>query len=146
MLKYGVGVAGVLISFRVNYHFYKRFKEQFKVVKHKLKTSENWLAQYAIITLISALIATAISPTLPIYWHLLYIWPMALIPLLLKIDQWLKSPETKGRAQKALIFCAVYFTIVNIFAGLDSKKHDIKSSFHDLYHKVCSETCEKRRL
>lgn len=141
VLKYAVGIAGVLFSFNVNYRFFKKHKKQFNVLKYKLTSKDNWLAQYAILAFVSAIIATAISPTLPIYWHLLYVWPMAIIPLVFRFDELLKNSEWVSRSKWVLAFCGVYFVVFNVVGALGSKKHDISSSFHELYFKQCKEHC-----
>jgi hypothetical protein len=142
VLKYGIGAFGVGLSFRVNYQFWKAHNTKFNLLKYKMKESQNWPVIYAISAFAAALLATAISPTLPIYWHLLYVWPMALFPLLLKMNEWSKNPETKRQMQNYLLVLVFYFTTTNLLAGLGSKKHDFRKPFHDLYFQVCQETCD----
>lgn len=141
VLKYSIGIAGVLFSFNVNFKFYKKYKKQFNIIKYKFSNNDNWLAQYAILAFSSALIATAISPTLPIYWHLLYIWPMAIIPLMLRLEELFNLSSVARKVRIIVAASAVYFVIFNIVGALGSKKHDISSSFHDLYFKQCKEHC-----
>lgn len=141
VLKYLVGIAGVLLSFYVNYQFYKKYKAQFKILKFKMTDSKQWLATYVILAFISNIVATAISPTLPIYWHLLYVWPITIVPLLLFLDGALQSLDKGKLFRQALAFCAVYFIIFNVLAALGSRKHDIRSSFHQLYFEQCTDIC-----
>jgi hypothetical protein len=145
-VKYGVGALGVGLSFRVNYQFFMKNKKGFNILKYKMQDPKNWLSLYAISAFASALIATAISPTLPIYWHLLYIWPMAILPLLMKFEEWSHNSETKKKASKYLLVLIVYFSATNLLAALGSKKHDVRKPFHDLYFKACQERCEMKNL
>lgn len=140
-VKYLVGVFGVGLSFYVNYQFYKANKSKFNIFKYKMKSPKEWLAIYAIVAFVSSMIATAISPTLPIYWHLLYTWPMSLIPLLLAFDQFKAMPKWSLKTSRYLLVLIVYFSLTNFLAGVGSKKHDINKPFHDLYFEACQERC-----
>ncbi len=146
VIKYGVGAFGVGLSFYVNYQFLKKHKPQFNIFKYKMKEPKQWLPLYTISAFAAAMLATAISPTLPIYWHLLYIWPMALIPLLMKMDEFSRVNEKKQKLQKYLVILIFYFTATNLLAGLGSKKHDFRKPFHDLYFKACLEDCRMENL
>ncbi len=146
VIKYGIGAFGVGLSFYVNYQFLKKQKPKFNIFKFKMKNPQQWLPIYTISAFASAMLATAISPTLPIYWHLLYIWPMALIPLLMKMDEFSKVPEKKEKLRQYLVVVIFYFTATNLLAGLGSKKHDFRKPFHDLYFKACKEECRMQNL
>ena len=146
VVKYLVGAFGVGLSFYVNFKFYKENKEKFNVFKYKMNSPQEWLALYAITAFIGAMIATAISPTLPIYWHLLYIWPMALIPLMIKMDEFSQNSEKVKKLGKYLFVLILYFTATNLLAGIGSKKHDVRKTFHELYFKVCLEQCSTENL
>ncbi len=146
VVKYGVGLFGVGVSFYVNFKFYKANRKKFNVLKFKMKDSGQWLSLYTISAFVAALIATAISTTLPIYWHLLYVWPMTLIPLLLKFDEFSASEKWKVRTSRYLLVIIVYFCATNLLAGIGSKKHDIRKPFHDLYLEACLETCAVENL
>ncbi len=146
VLKYGVGAFGVIVSFRVNYQFWKANKNKFNVMKYKMHSPKDWLSVYTITAFAAAMLATAISPTLPIYWHLLYIWPMALIPLLIKMDEFGREPNNKKTLKNYMVVLVLYFATTNVLAGLGSKKHDFRQPFHDLYFKACLEECSIENL
>jgi hypothetical protein len=146
VIKYIFGVTGVLLSFYANYTFFRKNKQKFNIFKFKMTDSKDWLNLYILIAFISGLIATAISPTNPIYWHLLYFWPMAIIPLLILLDNYLKNLKYEGRVKKYIFLIIIYFTFANTFAGISSKKHDISQSFDELYFKICKENCLIERL
>jgi len=146
--KYSLGFFGVLLSFYVNFRFYKLNKAHFNLLKAKMTSPQGWLVFYTLSAFFSSLLATAISPTLAIYWHLLMVWPMSLVPLLLFFDHCVKTKE--GRLAKRIKtyfwILVVYFTCTNAFAALGSKKHDIHKSFHELYFKACQERCTMQNL
>jgi hypothetical protein len=140
-VKYAIGLAGVLLSFHVNYAFFKGNKTVFHFWRVRLEPGDNWVVFYTVAAFVATMTATAISPTLPIFWHLLFVWPFALIPLILFIDH---RFHVSGEAKKitALIWiCAVYFLIFNIFGALGSTKHSIHSNFNQAYHSVCQDEC-----
>lgn len=144
VIKYGIGAFGVGLSFYVNYKFFKKNKSQFNIFKYKVQNEREWITIYPITAFLSAMMATAISPTLPIYWHLLYIWPMAILPLLLKFDEY--SQTQRKRATTYLMVIVFYFSASNLLAAIGSKKHDIRKPFHELYFKACQEDCSTNNL
>ncbi len=145
VVKYLMGASGVALSFYVNYQFYKKHKNKMNIFRYKMKDPSEWMAVYAISAFIAALIATALSPTLPIYWHLLIIWPMSLIPLIVWLSTELNGVRA-GTLKKYLVALCFYFITTNLLAALGSKKHDIHQNFHDLYFKACKENCTIENL
>ncbi len=145
-IKYLVGAFGVGLSFYVNYLFYKKNKEKINIFKFKMTTPQQWYAIYPITAFLSAIVATAIAPTLPIYWHLLYVWPMALFPLLLKMNDWVRNEKLFLKCSRYILVLILYFSIFNLLGALGSKKHDIGISFDSLYFKACQERCEMNNL
>jgi hypothetical protein len=143
IIKYLVGVGGVALSFVVNYGFYQGHKNKLKIWKSRQQSSQEWLVYYCICAFWAALVATALSPTLPIYWHLLMVWPMALVPLILFINQTFESGSLLGslRFKRYFLVLLVYFSLTNFFAAMGSKKHDIRQSFHELYFETCNKDC-----
>lgn len=142
LIKYGIGAFGVALSFRVNYLFLKSNKPRFNLFKYKMKNPKEWIYIYTIVAFLAAMLATAISPTLPIYWHLLYIWPMSIIPLILKLDELSRNIHWQKRVKNYLLLLVIYFSAANFLAAMGSKKHDIRKSFHELYFEVCKEKCD----
>ena len=146
MVKYLVGALGVGLSFYVNYQFYQSHREELKIWRYKMSSPTQWIFIYPTTAFVAALVATAMAPTLPIYWHLLYVWPMALIPLLLKIDEFLSQNEKSQTAKKYLVLVICYFSLSNLLAGVESKKHDLHKPFHSLYFEACKDRCRMENL
>ncbi len=146
VIKYTFGVFGVSLSFYVNYQFFKNNREKFNLFKYKMTDRSEWIKVYGIVAFFSSLLATALSPTLPIYWHLLYVWPMALIPLLLGFETFFKHKNLGRKAKKYLVLVAVYFMATNFLGSMGSKKHDIRQNFHKRYFKACKTHCTMEDL
>ena len=146
VIRYLMGIFGVALSFYANYIFFKNNKEKFNLLKYRMEENSDWIRIYGITAFFGALIATAISPTLPIYWHLLFVWPMALIPLILGFDTFLGDKKWQQRTKNYLVLLIVYFVMTDFFGAMGSKKHDIGQSFHKLYFKACKDRCTMENL
>lgn len=80
------------------------------------------------------------------YWHVLFIWPMALVPILIAIDSKLsREGRDAERMSRYLVVLTIYFCLTNLFAGLGSKKHSLDKSFHQRYFDVCKDRCNLDR-
>ncbi len=145
-IKYIFGLLGVSLSFYMNYRFFKNNREKFNFLKYKMTKNSDWIKVYGIAAFFSALVATAISPTLPIYWHLLFVWPMSLIPILLGFETFFKDKKWNRRAKNYLVLVTVYFVMTNFLGAMGSKKHSINQSFHELYFKACKVHCTMKNL
>lgn len=142
VVKYSVGALTVWFGFKVNFALFKDHWSVLRRQKFRKILPEQWLKTYTMGALGSALIATAISPTLPIYWHLIIVWPMALIPIILYLGQGtLNIGKLTLTVKKYLTLLVVYFFMTNTLAAIQSKKHDVKKPFHQLYFEVCKELC-----
>ena len=146
VIKYAFGCFGLFLSFYMNYRFFKNNREKFNILKYKMKKNTEWIKIYGITAFFSALVATAVSPTLPIYWHLLYVWPMALIPVLLGFEVFLKNGKWNQRTKNYLVLVTVYFVMTDFFGAMGSKKHDINQNLHELYFKACKVHCNMKNL
>lgn len=187
IIKYLIGGAGVIASFYFNWAFFKKhwalvkgrnlkdlfFRPQSSLEDiHQFAQPEffsageqgiRWCAQYCGLAILSSMLAVAISPTVPIYWHLLYVFPFALIPLSWGFDQLAQSKTSSGpdQIQKSsshpkleafvqiiakktnliLMFIAIYLITFNGLAALGSKKHSIHQNLHDAYFEFCKKNC-----
>ncbi|MGL4207608.1 MAG: 3-deoxy-D-manno-octulosonic acid transferase, partial [Aeromonadaceae bacterium] len=61
------------------------------------------------------------------YWHLTLVFPFALFPLLLLLEQWSQGREQKLR--RYLLWAACYCIAVNLVAAHDSRKFSYEYSF-----------------
>ncbi|MFK8136980.1 MAG: hypothetical protein AB8E15_01350 [Bdellovibrionales bacterium] len=135
-IKYFFGLLGIILSIRVNWQFFKSNKSILKIWKVKFEEKSNFLNYYICAGFVSLLIASAISPTEPIFWHLLYLWPIAILPISLFVNEKFKSTANSMKVQRIVIAVAVFFVFSNLFAALGSRKHDFFNfSFHDYYQK-----------
>ena len=141
VVKYSVGLAGVILSFYVNYRFYSNHKHVFRLWRARYGDGDNWVVFYVVAAFAAAMVSVAISPTSPIYWHLLFIWPFSILPLVFFIDSRCSGSGQAARVTAIIWFCAVYFTCFNVFGALGSRKHSIETNFHDTYHTICTDEC-----
>ena len=141
VVKYGIGLAGVILSFYVNYRFFRANKPAFRFWRSRFSGRESWVNYYIVAMFVAAMISVAISPTLPIYWHLLFVWPASLLPLVFFIDGHCSAAHKIGRIKTVILLCAVYFTVFNIVGALGSHKHSIYTNFHRTYHTICTDEC-----
>jgi hypothetical protein len=139
--RYLIGLAGVILSFYVNYVFFKGNKKVFRFWQARFGQKDNWVVFYTVAAFVAAMIATAISPTLPIYWHLLFVWPFSLIPLIFFIDFRCNILGEAKKIKALICICAVYFTLFNVIGALGSIKHSIHTNFHITYHSICKDGC-----
>ncbi|MCB0415480.1 MAG: hypothetical protein KDD50_14180 [Bdellovibrionales bacterium] len=141
IIKYAVGLYGFYISFWANIRFFKLHRSEFNVRKARMNSAREWPVFYSISAFVAAMLAVGIAPTLPIYWHLLFVWPFALIPLFLILDKKEEREKKKIKWTTFCLFFAIYFSVYNFFGALGSKKHDIRNSLDNRYHQVCTDEC-----
>ena len=140
-IAYATGAAGVILSFYVNYTFFKNNKNVFRFWQVRFEPGSSWIIYYTVAAFVAMMAATAISPTLPIFWHLLFIWPFTLIPLVLFIEHRISVLNDTKKMTALIWLCAIYFTVFNIFGALGSTKHSINSNFDKSYHSICQNEC-----
>jgi hypothetical protein len=140
-IAYAIGSAGVILSFYVNYKFFKANNTVFRFWRTRFESGDNWVVFYIVAAFVAAIAATAISPTLPIYWHLLFIWPFALLPLVFFIERCFNIMVNTKKLTALILICTIYFSIFNIFGALGSRKHSIGKNFHQTYHDICRDEC-----
>lgn len=88
---------------------------------------ENWILLYVVGTLLAILVSAILSPITFNHWHLILIFPIALMPLLIQINNWAKTrPATFSTY---LLFVVPYFLIVNLIAAHDSEKFSFAVSY-----------------
>ncbi len=122
VILFGFGAFTLWIAFKANKYLYIQNKSSFF---ERYKTSienKKWISTYIIGALIGILISAVLSPIIFSYWHLIIIFPFALIPFLLYIDKF----ESK-RINKYFIPITIYLICINLVASIDSKKysHDV---------------------
>jgi phosphoglycerol transferase MdoB-like AlkP superfamily enzyme len=90
----------------------------------------------------SALVALAVLPTTPQYWHLLYVMPTALVPLTIYVDRAFGDAKRRARTWRWIIVYAAYFSVFNLLGAIESRKHSWRRPLQQSYLEMCQATCE----
>lgn len=125
-IVFSVGAATIYIAFKANQLFYKTMKS--KVFKRSLEVAskEEWLLLYVFGALFGVFISAILSPIVFGYWHLIIVFPFAIMPFLV----YFKNYSEKYLC-KFVIFVTVYFLVLNIIGALDSRKFSIEKDYAD---------------
>jgi len=119
VLKYGLAVVTALVSFRLNYKYWKSNKSR-------------WIDSYVVFGFWALLIAAALSPIDFIFWHLIILFPVSLVPILTYVE----NEMTSRQVQKVFVVGFFYFTFYNAISGLGSEKHSISENPQVEFDKV----------
>ena len=127
-IVYVIGLASLVISVKANYFVWMKVKSGLFVRQLKGPVSKKeWLLFYVAGAFMGVLLSAMLSPILFRYWHLILLFPIALLPLLFYIEEkW----DLSSRASQSLL-CAVliYFGFVNFLAAHDSEKFSYKYDY-----------------
>ena len=160
VIKYSVGLLSVFVSYLLGRKYLEQnwsallgpswrslfWRESCPVLHLEPRV---WCALYGGVVLMSSTLAVAISPSVPVDWHLLYVFPFGLFPLAFAFDQrgvdipilrWKKKDVLKIKALykfQLLAAVAVYLVIFNLFAALGSKKHSLNKNLQESYLELC---------
>ena len=121
---FSVGAFTVYISYKANRYFYDLVKGKLFTRNEAVKTKEEWLLLYVFGALIGVFISSILSPIIFSYWHLIIVFPFAIIPVVV----YLKDKGQKYMP-KALIAIVIYFIFINIMGAVDSRKYSISTDY-----------------
>jgi hypothetical protein len=122
-LVIAIGVVTLYVSYRANRNFYETLKGKF-FVRENVCSKEEWLLLYVFGALLGVFISSILSPITFGYWHLIIVFPFAIMPLLIYF-----KPYTRKYLKKFLLFSISYFVLINIMGAIDSRKYDIKVDY-----------------
>lgn len=90
-------------------------------------TSQVWLGLYVASAVVAILVCAALAPIVFSYWHLMLVFPFALLPLMLFSHTWLEraAPQFMRYLTAASIFCL----LVNLVAANDSRKFSYQADY-----------------
>jgi hypothetical protein len=127
IIIFTIGLFTVWLSYRANKFTFQKIRPLFFRSKEKQKVgSEEWLLLFAFGSFVAVVISSALSPIVFNYWHLIIVFPFALIPLLSYINQ----KQQHKYFVKYLMLVVMYFLMVNIIAANDSRKYSYKVNYH----------------
>ncbi|GAL24192.1 hypothetical protein JCM19239_3895 [Vibrio variabilis] len=93
-----IGGISVVVSARLNWLFWKRIKPIIRTSSSPLN-SVQWIELYAFGAVVGVLISAALSPITFSYWHLIMVYPFAILPILSGILRFLtEKPQVENRS------------------------------------------------
>jgi hypothetical protein len=123
-IVFSVGAFSIYISYKANRYFYTLLKGKFFTRNLKVKTKEEWLLLYVFGALIGVFISSVLSPIIFSYWHLIIVFPFAIIPVIIYMKD-----NAQKYMPKLLIYITLYFIVVNIMGAVDSRKYSIHTDY-----------------
>jgi len=125
-LVFTIGALSVYISYKANRAFYERVKSKVFQRKEVITSEEEWLLLYVLGAIFGVFISAMLSPIIFSYWHLIIVFPFAVIPFLVYFKGY-----TKKYLHKFLLFGTLYFFLINIMGAVDSRKYSIEKNYAD---------------
>ncbi|MDQ7059603.1 MAG: 3-deoxy-D-manno-octulosonic acid transferase [Sulfurimonas sp.] len=125
VILFAFGAITLWVSFKANQFLYFRLKGSFLTRFTGSIEKEKWLSIYIFSAILGVLISAILSPIIFNYWHLLIIFPYALLPFLIYLQAY------KGKKINMYFFpIIIYLLFVNLVASIDSKKfsHEVDYS------------------
>jgi len=119
-----VGAFTVYISYKANRLFYKRLKGKYFARELAIASQEEWLLLYVFGAMVGVFVSSVLSPIIFSYWHLIIVFPFAIIPLLVYA-----KPYMKKYLKSFVLFTLVYFLMINLMGAIDSRKYDLHVNY-----------------
>lgn len=119
-----VGAFTIYVSYKANRYFYTLVKGKLFTRNTVIQTKQEWLLLYVFGALIGVFISSILSPIIFSYWHLIIVFPFAIIPVVI----YLKDHAQKYMP-KLLVFITIYFIFINIMGAVDSRKYSINTNY-----------------
>lgn len=128
-LIYGVGAASAVLVLLAHRFTWQRLKGQWRrpAASQPPVTDRLWLALYALAALVAVVVSAVLSPIVFSYWHLILVFPFALFPLLLYLDDRLQ--QRPDWAARAFWLSAAFCLLVNLVAATDSRKFSYQADY-----------------
>ncbi len=120
-----IGAITLYFSYKANRLLYDRLKGRFFMRKAS-SSKEEWLLLYVFGAILGVFISSILSPIIFNYWHLIIIFPFAIMPFLIYFKSY-----SRNYLQKFVFFTVSYFLLINIMGAIDSGKYDIKVNYVD---------------
>ncbi|MCG9626011.1 3-deoxy-D-manno-octulosonic acid transferase [Vibrio mediterranei] len=151
-----IGAVSVIVSARLNWLWWKRVKPAIKRGSD-ITSNVQWIELYAFGAVVGVLISAALSPITFSYWHLILVYPFAIIPILIGIHSLLTSEDKAqhgaapsgpkfiqnkpkvqalllnfsepNKASRLLLIALGYLLTINLLASQDSIKYSYKAEY-----------------
>ena len=122
---FGFGAFTLWIAFLANKNLYSSLKGSFTTKASTDIKNQKWLEIYLLSALVGVFISAVLSPIVFNYWHLLIIFPFALFPLLLFVQN-----LHLEKIVKYFLPVLIYLICINLIASIDSRKFDLDSNYN----------------
>ncbi|MCJ2378610.1 3-deoxy-D-manno-octulosonic acid transferase [Vibrio sp. ZSDZ34] len=141
-----IGGLSVALSAKVTWDWWKSIKGSIKRQANSDVCSDKaqWLKLYAFGALIGVLVSAALSPITFSYWHLILVYPLALIPMLFAANTWLNTKPTLTLKAVGVLCC--YLLLINILASHDSIKFSYDVNYAQQVEAFLEQSPEKYNL
>lgn len=123
-IVFSVGAFTIYISYKANRYFYMLIKGKLFTRNKSIETKQEWLFLYVFGALTGVFISSILSPIIFSYWHLIIVFPFAILPVMV----YLKDYGQKYMP-KLLIGITVYFVFINIMGAVESRKYSIHTDY-----------------
>ena len=123
-LVFSVGAVSVYFSYKANRYFYTLVKGKIFIRKVQVATKEEWLLLYIFGALFGVFISSILSPIIFSYWHLIIVFPFAIMPFLFYFQA-----HHREYLQKFVVVVSLYFIFINIMGAVESRKYSIDTNY-----------------
>jgi hypothetical protein len=123
-IVFSVGAVTIYISYKANRFFYERVKSKVFARNQAVSSKEEWLLLYVFGALFGVFIGSILSPIIFSYWHLIIVFPFAILPFLVYFQSY-----SEKYLKKFLFFTISYFLLINIMGAVDSRKYSIDKDY-----------------
>ena len=134
---YIVGLATLFISVKANWEWFKTVWATFRTGGRSDQTSiegsQQWISTYAAGALLAVIASAVLSPITFNAWHLIIVFPAAMIPVLIYLSGYLESGRfrTRLRSRSTLVLLCTFLVAVNLVGSHDSKRFSYSVSYPD---------------
>lgn len=123
-IVFSVGAFTVYISYKANRYFYTLVRGKLFTRNKEIATKQEWLLLYVFGALIGVFISSILSPIIFSYWHLIIVFPFAIIPVVIYLKEYAQK-----YMPKLLIGVVIYFVFINLMGAIDSRKYSINTNY-----------------
>lgn len=130
-ILFGMGGVSIILSVTASYFAWYRIRPIFarRQTNNHTVIDTDWLLLYTIGAFMAVLIAAILSPITLIYWHLMLVFPFALLPILSLAHCDKKIPKKNLLLDRFILITSFYFICVNFVASQDSQKYSYKTDY-----------------
>lgn len=124
VVVFSIGAFSIYISYKANRYFYSLVKGKVFARREAIATKQEWLLLYICGALIGVFISSILSPIIFSYWHLIIVFPFAIIPVVIYLKEYAQK-----YMPKLLIGIVIYFIFINVMGAVDSRKYSIHTDY-----------------